>query len=178
MKKISQTSAGWSGSGKLVFPFLGAKSHMRSPQDRLNIQVWLFQVRFRLAVLETARGRLRASSYGFKASLWFECIALSDLNNIFKLICKLKKGGVKSIFTIEIHAMYLSRPPDALKSLIRLYVGLRTGYDLGYITFWVESGFSSNFGKSHQIIGVFGYLSWVFGLGIDSMQKCYKCIMN
>ena len=27
--------------------------------------------------------------------------------------------------------MYLSRPPDALKSLIRLYVGLRTGYDLG-----------------------------------------------
>ena len=29
--------------------------------------------------------------------------------------------------------MYLSRPPDALKSLIRLNVGLRTGYDLGYI---------------------------------------------
>ena len=143
MKKISQTSAGWSGSGKLVFPFLGAKSHMRSPQDRLNIQVWLFQVRFRLAVLETARGRLRASSYGFKASLWLECIALSDSNNIFKLICKLKKGGVKSIFTIESHAMYLSRPPDALKSLIRLYVGLRTGYDLGYIAFWVEYGCSS-----------------------------------
>ena len=137
---FSRTATGWSGSGKLVFPFLGAKSHMRSPQDRLNIQVWLFQVRFRLAVLETARGRLRAPSYGFKASLWFECIALSDLNNIFKLICKLKKGGVKSIFTIESHAMYLSRPPDALKSLIRLYVGLRTGYDLGYIAFWVEYG--------------------------------------
>ena len=29
--------------------------------------------------------------------------------------------------------MYLSRPPYALKSLIRLYVGLRTGHDLGYI---------------------------------------------
>ena len=37
--------------------------------------------------------------------------------------------------TRESHAMYLSRPPDALKSLIRLYVGLRTGYDLGYIAF-------------------------------------------
>ena len=33
--------------------------------------------------------------------------------------------------------MYLSRPPDALKSLIRLYVGLRTGYDLGYIA-WLS----------------------------------------
>ena len=30
-------------------------------------------VSFRLAVFETARGRLRASSYGFKASLWLEC---------------------------------------------------------------------------------------------------------
>ena len=37
--------------------------------------------------------------------------------------------------TRESHAMYLSRPPDALKSLIRLYVGLRTGYDLGCIAF-------------------------------------------
>ena len=34
--------------------------------------------------------------------------------------------------------MYLSRPPDALKSLIRLYVGLRTGYDLGYIAFCIQ----------------------------------------
>ena len=32
----------------------------------------LLQVSFRLAVLETARGRIRASSYGFKASLWFK----------------------------------------------------------------------------------------------------------
>ena len=95
------------------------------------------------------------------------------------LCLKAEKSRFFTIFFPKgIHAMYLSIPPDALKSLIRLYVGLRTGYDLGYITFWVESGFSSNFGKSHQIIGVFGYLSWVFGLGIDSMQKCYKCIMN
>ena len=41
------------------------------------------------------------------------------------------------------NAMYLSRPPDPLKSLIRLYVGLRTGYDLGYMAVWVEYGCSS-----------------------------------
>ena len=35
--------------------------------------------------------------------------------------------------------MYLSRPPGALKSLIRLNVGLRTGYDLGYIAFLSET---------------------------------------
>ena len=46
---------------------------------------------FRLAVLETARGRKRASSYGFKASLWLKrhyvqekvmlstCLVKSDL---------------------------------------------------------------------------------------------------
>ena len=44
-------------------------------------------------------------------------------------------SNVICLCTRESHAMYLSRPPDALKSLIRLYVGLRTGYDLGYIAF-------------------------------------------
>ena len=42
-------------------------------------------------------------------------------------------SNIICIRTRESHAKYLSRPPDALKSLIRLYVGLRTGYDLGYI---------------------------------------------
>ena len=64
----------------------------------------IFESSFRLAVLETTNSN----------KLVF------DLN----VIC---------LCTPESHAMYLSRPPDALKSLIRLYVGLRTGYDLGYI---------------------------------------------
>ena len=53
---------------------------------------------------------------------------LTDSKLVFgsNVICLLTRGS---------HAMYLSRPPDALKSLIRLYVGLRTGYDLGYIAF-------------------------------------------
>ena len=61
---------------------------------------------------------------------------LTDSKLVFgsNVICLLTRGS---------HAMYLSRPPDALKSLIRLYVGLRTGYDLGYIAFWVEYGCSS-----------------------------------
>ena len=33
----------------------------------------IFEISFRLAVLETARGRICASSYGFKASLWLKC---------------------------------------------------------------------------------------------------------
>ena len=44
-------------------------------------------------------------------------------------------SNIICIRTRESHAKYLSRPPDALKSLIRLYVGLRTGYDLGCIAF-------------------------------------------
>ena len=47
-------------------------------------------------------------------------------------------SNVICLCTRESHAMYLSRPPDALKSLIRLYVGLRTGYDLGYIAFCIQ----------------------------------------
>ena len=59
-----------------------------------------------------------------------ESAYLHLLTNSNKLVFGL---NVICLCTPESHAMYLSRPPDALKSLIRLYVGLRTGYDLGYI---------------------------------------------
>ena len=55
-------------------------------------------------------------------------------------LCKYSKLPVFQIsLGTNKNAMYLSRPPGALKSLIRLNVGLRTGYDLGYIAFLSET---------------------------------------
>ena len=42
-----------------------------------------------------------------------------------------KIAGFLNFIKSNKNAMYLSRPPGALKCLIRLNVGLRTGYDLG-----------------------------------------------
>ena len=68
--------------------------------------------------------------------------------------------------------MYLSRPPGALKSLIRLLCRPKN---------WVWPGVHSIQQILEKVIKLLVFLVIFlkfFGLEIDNMQKCYNCIMN
>ena len=60
------------------------------------------------------------------------------------------------------------RPPGALKSIIRLYVGLRTGYDLGMT--WGTKHFEQNLVVILKIFEILAIFLEFWGLGIKNVN--------